>query len=84
VLRSLGLDPPQRAAEDAPASVAAKPANASEAALLAALVGAERHADELLEATGLEPAAGLAALSALELRGAVTLGADGRYAVATR
>jgi len=35
----------------------------------------------LLEATGLEAAKGLAALSALELRGAVTLGADGRYAV---
>jgi len=84
VLRSLGLDPPQRAAADAPTSVVAKPANASEAALLEALAGAERHADELLEATGLEPAAGLAALSALELRGAVTLGADGRYALATK
>jgi DNA processing protein len=84
VLRSLGLDPPQRATADASTTVAAKPANASEAALLGALAGAERHADELLEATGLDAAAGLAALSALELRGAVTLGADGRYAIASK
>jgi DNA processing protein len=84
VLRSLGLDPPARASA-ASTDVAATPrsANAAEAALLAALVGAERHADELLEATGLIPAKGLAALSALELRGAVTLGADGRYTLAS-
>ena len=81
VLRSLGLDPPQRAAEGASPTTASKPANASEAALLEALAGAERHADELLDVTGLAAAAGLAALSALELRGAVTLGADGLYAL---
>lgn len=88
VLRALGLDPPRRhdaasSPPDTAGSTAAAPcgANAAETALLAALAGAERHADDLLESTGLEPAAGLAALSALELRGAVMLAADGRYAV---
>jgi DNA processing protein len=84
VLRALGLDPPQSAASPAARDVAPAGSNASETALLAALVGTERHADELLEATGLDAAAGLASLSALELRGAVTLGADGRYAIASR
>jgi DNA processing protein len=86
VLAALGLDPPRSAPTDAEGASPAVPtgSNASETALLAALVGAERHADELLEATGLDPSAGLAALSALELRGAVTLGADGRYALAAR
>jgi len=32
----------------------------------------------------IDPSKGLAALSALELRGAVSLGADGRYALAVR
>jgi DNA processing protein len=84
VLRALGLDPPQRAAASGEVVAAPKGANAAEEALLAALVGAERHADELLESTGLEASKGLAALSALELRGAVTLGADGRYGLAVR
>jgi DNA processing protein len=83
VLRALGLDPPVRAAPGAAPAAAPRGANAAETALLAALAGAERHADELLEATGLEASAGLAALSALELRGAVTLAADGRYALAS-
>lgn len=84
VLRALGLDPPQAAVAEAAGSSAAPRSgtNATESALLAALAGAERHADELLAETGLDPARGLAALSALELRGAVTLGADGRYGVA--
>jgi DNA processing protein len=81
VLCALGLDPPQAVATPAPEGAAPAGSNAAETALLAALVGAERHADELLETTGLDPSKGLAALSALELRGAVTLGADGRYAV---
>ena len=81
VLRSLGLDPPQRAKEPGSAAEAPSGSNAAETALLASLAGAERHADELLELTGLDPAKGLAALSALELRSAVTVGADGRYAL---
>jgi len=84
VLRALGLDPPQTAATTSRPDAVPAGANAAETALLAALVGTERHADELLEATGLDPAKGLAALSALELRGAVSLGADGRYALAVR
>ncbi len=90
VLRALGLDPPRRASEtdaaaaEPTASAAPVGANASETSLLAALTGAEHHADELLEQTGLDPAKGLAALSALELRGAVLLGADGRYALALK
>jgi DNA processing protein len=86
VLRALGLDPPRRdgGTGDAAAAPAPVGANAAETALLAALTGAEHHADELLEQTGLEPAKGLAALSALELRGAVNLGADGRYALAVK
>jgi DNA processing protein len=81
VLRALGLDPPAPSVAS-PSAAPPKGANAAETALLAALSGAERHADELLETTGLDAAAGLAALSALELRGVVTLGADGRYAMA--
>jgi DNA processing protein len=84
VLCALGLDPPQAVATPAPEGAAPAGSNAAETALLAALVGAERHADELLETTGLDPSKGLAALSALELRGAVSLGADGRYALAGR
>src|SRR5262245_50654212 len=84
VLAALGLDPPKTGAASAAPDAAPTGSNAAETALLAALVGTERHADELLEATGLEPSKGLAALSALELRGAVTLGADGRYAIAAR
>jgi DNA processing protein len=80
VLRALGLDPPAPSVAS-PSAAPPKGANAAETALLAALSGAERHADELLETTGLDAAAGLAALSALELRGVVTLGADGRYAM---
>jgi DNA processing protein len=86
VLRALGLDPPQSPVVGSAASAADSRwgTNAAENALLEALAGTERHADELLEATGLAPADGLAALSALELRGAVTLGADGRYSVAVK
>jgi DNA processing protein len=50
-----------------------------ERAVLAALEGDERHADEIVEDAGLDPGDALAALSALELRGAVRLGPDGRY-----
>ena len=84
VLCALGLDPPKPAASASSVELAPTGSNAAEIALLAALVGIERHADELLEATTLDPAAGLPALSALDLRGAVTLGADGRYALAAR
>lgn len=84
VLSALGLDPPTSAVAADASPAAPTGSNATETALLAALVGTERHADELLEATGLDPSTGLAALSALELRGAVSLGADGRYALAAR
>ncbi len=88
VLRALGLEPPEPAPGTAPgdgsAAAGPPPRNRAEAALLEALVAAERHADELLEVTGLPPADGLAALSALELRGAVVLGADGRYSLGRR
>ena len=51
----------------------------AERALLAALAGRELHADELLDVTELAASVGLGALSALELRGAVAVAADGRY-----
>ncbi len=84
VLRALGLDPPRPACAAVDEPVALSGANGAETALLAALAGAERHADELLAETGLDPAQGLAALSALELRGTVTLCADGRYGLAAK
>jgi DNA processing protein len=86
VLAALGLGRPEPVATTADAAAAggAPPTSSDsvERALLEALVADERDADALLDATGVPPAAGLAALSALELRGVVRLGVDGRYAVA--
>jgi DNA processing protein len=84
VLRALGVEPlePTRGGSAGAAAQVPKGRDAAETALLEALTGDEKHADDLLAATGLDPAAGLAALSALELRCAVRLGADGRYALA--
>lgn len=86
VLAALGIAPEEGPA--ASASAASDPsggvpqgATPAERALLDALAAEERDADALLDVTGLPPGAGLAALSALELRGAVRLGGDGRYSV---
>lgn len=77
VLRALGIEPLEAAAA-APAARATTP---SEAAVLTCLQGEERHADDVLAVTGLAVGDGLEALAALELRGVLTLGADGRYRI---
>ena len=82
VLRALGVeaDPgtPVSGTDGGRRAVAG--ATPAESSLLAALESEEIDADGLLERTGLPAPEGLAALSALELRGAVRLGGDGRYA----
>jgi DNA processing protein len=83
VLAALGLAPPESASAPGADAAGGLPSatTPAELALLEALAAEERDADALLDVTGLPPGAGLAALSALELRGAVRLGGDGRYAV---
>jgi len=79
VLRALGLELGEDAgdgADDIPPSV-----DDTERALLTALSGEERYADELIdevEAAG-DADAVLSALTALELRGLVAMSGDGRY-----
>lgn len=87
VLRALGVEVEAPAAAQTASDGGRRPAgttfagtSAAETALLAALEAEELDADALLAVTGLDAPAGLAALSALELRGAVRLGGDGRYA----
>ncbi len=88
VLAALGLDAPAEDGAEAGggagsgeggAHAARRVSDPAQRALLEALAGDERHADELLERTGLDVSAGLAALSALELSGLVEMTADGRY-----
>lgn len=80
VLAALGLEPTGADAAGGAGGAANVPrgADATEQALLDRLAETESDADALLDATGVEPAAGLAALTALELRGLVRVGGDGR------
>ncbi len=86
VLAALGADAPspseERNARDGAGAAAAPGATPDETAVLAALAGEERSADDVVDATGLEAGAALAALAALELAGRVTLRDDGLYALA--
>lgn len=87
VLRALGIEietESEAGSEGEGGSAATvRGADPAERAILAALAGDELDADAILSATGLAPSAGLGALTTLELRGALRLGGDGRYSVAT-
>ncbi len=76
VLRALGLEPDETTPDAGERELGR---TATERRLLAALRGEDLDADALLEAAGVALADGLAAITALELRNVVRLGADGRY-----
>jgi DNA processing protein len=80
ILRALGLglggegEHDGNAASNMPPSV-----NETERAVLTALAGEERYADELIETVDSDADAILSAIASLELRGFVVMGGDGRY-----
>ena len=79
MLRALGLELGEDSgdrADDVPPSV-----DDTERALLVALSGEERYADELIDDVDAQGGADavLSALTALELRGLVAMSGDGRY-----
>ncbi len=81
VLGALGIDPPPDGAEAA-SGKGAGPTDPLERAVLACLRGEERCADDVLEFVEGAPTTVLAALSALEIRGAIRQSADGCYGLA--